>query len=48
MGYLPQEPSIFRRMTVRDNLLAVLETMPLRRAASGSCEAERAAWASSS
>ena len=28
MGYLPQEPSIFRRMKVRDNLLAVLETMP--------------------
>jgi len=31
MGYLPQEPSIFRRMTVRDNLLAVLETMPFNR-----------------
>jgi lipopolysaccharide export system ATP-binding protein len=29
MGYLPQEPSIFRRMTVLDNLIAVLETMPL-------------------
>ena len=31
MGYLPQEPSIFRRMSVQDNLLAVLETLPLRR-----------------
>jgi lipopolysaccharide export system ATP-binding protein len=31
MGYLPQEPSIFRRMTVLDNLIAVLETMPLSR-----------------
>ena len=31
MGYLPQEPSIFRRMTVRDNLLAVLEAMPFNR-----------------
>jgi len=31
MGYLPQEPSIFRRMSVRDNLLAVLETTPLAR-----------------
>ena len=31
MGYLPQEPSIFRRMTVRDNLLAVLEALPLSR-----------------
>src|SRR5262249_13763208 len=32
MGYLPQEPSIFRRMKVRHNLLAVLEAMPLGRA----------------
>lgn len=31
MGYLPQEPSIFRRMTVRDNLLAVLEATSLGR-----------------
>jgi lipopolysaccharide export system ATP-binding protein len=29
LGYLSQEPSIFRRLTVRDNVLAVLETMPL-------------------
>ena len=32
MGYLPQEPSIFRRMKVRHNLLAVLEAIPLTRA----------------
>ncbi len=32
IAYLPQEPSIFRRMTVENNLLAVLETMPLKRA----------------
>ncbi len=32
MGYLPQESSIFRRLGVRDNILAVLETLPLRRA----------------
>ncbi|MDP1822188.1 MAG: LPS export ABC transporter ATP-binding protein [Archangium sp.] len=25
LGYLPQEPSIFRRLTVRDNMIAVLE-----------------------
>ena len=25
LGYLPQEPSIFRKLTVRQNLLAVLE-----------------------
>jgi len=29
LGYLSQEPSIFRRLSVRDNVLAVLETMPL-------------------
>jgi len=29
MGYLPQEASIFRRMSVRDNLIAVLEAMPI-------------------
>ena len=32
LGYLAQEPSIFRRLTVRENVLAVLETMPLTRA----------------
>jgi lipopolysaccharide export system ATP-binding protein len=31
MGYLPQEPSVFQRMTVRDNLLAVLESMHIDR-----------------
>src|SRR5687768_6093823 len=31
MGYLSQEPSVFQRMTVRQNLLAILESMPLRR-----------------
>lgn len=28
VGYLPQEPSVFRRLSVADNLLAVLETRP--------------------
>ena len=28
IGYLPQEASIFRRMTVEDNVRAILETMP--------------------
>ena len=31
MGYLPQEASVFRRLKVRQNLLAVLESMPLGR-----------------
>ncbi len=31
IGYLSQEPSIFRRLTVRENLMAVLETLPLSR-----------------
>lgn len=29
IGYLAQEPSIFRRMTVSDNVLAILETLPI-------------------
>ncbi len=31
MGYLSQEPSVFQRLTVRQNLMAILESMPLRR-----------------
>ena len=27
LGYLPQEPSIFRKLSVRDNILAILETV---------------------
>lgn len=33
MGYLSQEPSIFQRLSVRGNLLAILETMNLSRSA---------------
>jgi lipopolysaccharide export system ATP-binding protein len=29
MGYLPQEESIFRKLTVRENIMAILETTSL-------------------
>jgi lipopolysaccharide export system ATP-binding protein len=29
ISYLPQEPSVFRRLTVEENLLAILETLDL-------------------
>lgn len=32
LGYLPQEPSIFRRLTAEQNILAVLETLRISRA----------------
>ncbi len=32
MGYLSQEPSVFGRLSCQDNLLAILETLPLTRA----------------
>ncbi len=31
LGYLPQEPSVFRKLTAEQNILAVLETMKLNR-----------------
>ena len=33
IGYLPQEPSIFRGLTVEQNILAILETLDLNHAA---------------
>jgi lipopolysaccharide export system ATP-binding protein len=31
IGYLSQEPSIFRKLSVEDNIVAILETLPLSR-----------------
>src|ERR1700693_4045802 len=31
MGYLSQEPSVFRRLTVEQNILAILEVLPKSR-----------------
>ena len=31
ISYLPQEPSIFRKLSVEENILAILETLPLSR-----------------
>jgi lipopolysaccharide export system ATP-binding protein len=32
IGYLSQEPSIFRKLTVEENIMAILETLPINRA----------------
>ena len=37
IGYLSQEPSVFRKLSVEDNILAILETLPM----SGKERAER-------
>ena len=31
IGYLSQEPSVFRKLTVEENIMAILETLPLQR-----------------
>ncbi len=31
ISYLPQEPSVFRKLTVEENILAILQTLPLGR-----------------
>lgn len=31
VGYLPQEPSVFKKLTVKNNLMAIMESLPLSR-----------------
>ena len=33
IGYLPQEPSVFRNLSVQDNIRAIVETLPIPRKA---------------
>ncbi|MBS3809889.1 MAG: LPS export ABC transporter ATP-binding protein [Desulfobacterales bacterium] len=33
LGYLPQEASVFKKLSVRNNLMAILETLPLEKEA---------------
>ena len=35
ISYLPQEASVFRKLSVEDNLMAILETLPISTGASG-------------
>ena len=37
IGYLPQEASVFRKMTVKQNILAIAETMPFNKAQRKDC-----------
>lgn len=40
IAYLPQEPSVFRKLTVAENLLGVLETQPMSKAERGRAKDE--------
>lgn len=37
IGYLPQEASVFRKMTVEQNIRAIAETLPLKKAERKAC-----------
>lgn len=40
IGYLPQEPSVFRKMTVEQNIRAVAETLPMSKVERNDCVEE--------
>lgn len=40
IGYLPQEASVFRKMTVEQNIRAIAETLPLSKAERNACVEE--------
>jgi lipopolysaccharide export system ATP-binding protein len=40
LGYLPQEPSVFRKLTVEQNIRAIAETLPLSRNQRKACVEE--------
>ena len=43
IGYLPQEPSVFRKLTVEKNIRAIVETLPLNRTRRATVTAEHLA-----
>jgi len=40
LGYLPQEPSVFRKLSVEDNIMAILETRPKLKSAARAARLE--------
>ena len=46
LGYLPQEPSVFRKLSVADNIMAILETRPALDDAGTRARASRNCWGS--